>query len=182
MGRQPSNATMAETLAVLKYPDPILRRGGKNVEAFDKNLAKTAADMLHTMYSYRGVGLASPQVGLDLNLVVLNPEGDPANTDDEMVLVNPKIKSRKSLEFGEEGCLSFPGIYAEVERHHTIVITYMDLEGAEQTFKCEGFLARIILHEMDHLQGVLFVDRVSAAERIRVRGKLLELENDYQAQ
>ena len=173
---------MAETLAVLKYPDPVLRRGGKDIEVFDANLAKTAADMLHTMYSYRGVGLAAPQVGLDLNLLVLNPEGDPQNTDDELLLVNPKIKSRKTLEFGEEGCLSFPGLYAEVERHCSIVVTYKDVEGAEQTAKLEGFLARIILHEMDHLQGILFVDRLSAAERIRVRGKLLELENAYQAQ
>ena len=172
---------MADPLTVLKYPDPILRRGGKDIDTFDDALRQTAADMLGTMYAYRGVGLAAPQVGLDLNLLVLNPEGDPASADEEMAMINPKIVSRKTLEYGEEGCLSFPGIYAEVERHHAIVVEYQDLDGQAQKRKFEGFLARVILHEMDHLQGVLFVDRLSSAERIRVRGKLLDLEKEFEA-
>ena len=172
---------MAELLEVLKYPDPILRRGGKNVPEVDDAIRATAADMLHTMYNYRGVGLAAPQVGLDLNLLVVNQEGDASQPDEELVMLNPKILSRKTLEFGEEGCLSFPSIYAEVERHKTIRVSYTDLEGAEQEVKFEDFLARIVLHEMDHLQGVLFVDRLSAAERIRVRGKLLDMEKEFEA-
>jgi peptide deformylase len=171
---------MAKTLEVLKYPNPILRRGGEDVEAFDADLAAVAADMLRTMYEYRGVGLAAPQVGKGLNLLVLNPTGDPEDTADEQVLVNPKILSRKKMEYGEEGCLSFPGIYAEVERHSVIKVSYHDLQGEGYEMELDDFMARIVLHEMDHLQGVLFVDRLSAAERIRVRSKLLELERAWQ--
>ena len=171
---------MAQLLEVLKYPDPVLRRGGKDVTDFDDALRETAADMLHTMYNYRGVGLAAPQVGLDLNLLVVNQEGDAQKPEEELVMVNPTIVSRKTFEFGEEGCLSFPSIYAEVERHKSVVVKYQDLHAAEQTVKFEDFLARIVLHEMDHLQGVLFVDRLSAAERIRVRGKLLDMEREFQ--
>ena len=167
-------------MEIVKYPHPALRRGGKAVETFDQELADTAATMLEAMYRMQGVGLAAPQVGLELSLLVLNPKGDPADDADEMVLLNPKIKSRKHLEWGEEGCLSFPGIYAEVERHRDIVLGYHDLQGNEQTMKATEFPARVIQHEMDHLQGVLFVDRLSPADRIRVKSKLLELQRSYQ--
>ncbi len=168
-------------MEVLKYPNPLLRRGGRDITEFDDALRQTAQDMLDTMYSYRGVGLAAPQVGLDLNLLVLNPSGDKDEREGEMVVINPSIKSRKKLEYGEEGCLSFPSIYAEVERHFSIVLTYQDLEGSQQELKMEGFLARIILHELDHLQGTLFVDRLSPTEMIRVRGQLQSLEQEFQA-
>jgi peptide deformylase len=170
---------MAEILEVLKYPDPILRRGGKSVEEFGEELQTIAQQMLETMYSYQGVGLAAPQVGLGISLLVLNPSGDPEDRDNELVMLNPKILSRKTLEFGEEGCLSFPSIYAEVERHKKIRVSYQDLDGATHEVGFEDFLARIVLHEMDHLQGVLFVDRLSAAERVRVRGKLTDMETSY---
>ncbi len=168
-------------MEIVRYPDPVLRRGGKPVEAFDQTLRDTAAAMLEAMYRMQGVGLAAPQVGLEISLLVLNPSGDAADRDQEMVLVNPKIKSKKGREWGDEGCLSFPGIYAEVERFQNIVIEYQDLEGAPQTLKLEDFLARIVQHEMDHLQGVLFIDRLTPADRIRVKAKLLELERAYQA-
>lgn len=167
---------MAEILEILKYPDPILRRGGKEVQEFGAELRSTALQMLDTMYAYKGVGLAAPQVGLALNLLVLNPSGEAGQTDQELVLLNPKILSRKTLEFGEEGCLSFPSINAEVERHKKIRVSYQNLDGETQEVGFEDFLARIVLHEMDHLQGVLFVDRLSAAERVRVRGQLTDME------
>ena len=166
---------------IVKYPDPVLRRGGQNVEVFDQKLADTAAEMLEAMYQYRGVGLAAPQVGLEINLLVLNPSGEDSEKSQEMALVNPRVTARKTLEWGEEGCLSFPGIYAEVERHQRITITYQDLEGAEQTLTATDFLARVILHEMDHIEGVLFIDRLSPGDRIRVKSKLLELERSYRA-
>ena len=166
---------------VLKYPDPLLRRSGKDITEFDDGLNGTVENMLNTMYHYRGVGLAAPQVGLDLNLLVLNPTGTADDADDERVLINPKIKKRKKLDYGEEGCLSFPGIYAEVERHQEIVVEYQDTAGEKREEHLDGFVARIILHEMDHLQGVLFVDRLSPAERIRVRSKLAELEKRFAA-
>ncbi|MCC6672839.1 MAG: peptide deformylase [Planctomycetes bacterium] len=163
-------------LEVVHYPEPVLRRGGKPVTAFGPELRQLAEEMLATMYSSRGVGLAAPQVGRELDLLVLNPEGSLADRTQELVLVNPRILSRKRLEFGDEGCLSFPGIYAEVERHRDIVATWQDVEGRVQEGKASGFVARIIQHEMDHLQGVLFVDRLSPADRIRVKKQLEALE------
>ena len=168
-------------MQIVKYPDPVLRRGSQPVESFDEQLAKTAAEMLEAMYDHQGVGLAAPQVGLEISLLVLNPAGNRSDGADELALVNPKIISRKHLEWGEEGCLSFPGIYAEVERHRDIVLAYQDLTGAEQKLVASDFLARVILHEMDHLEGVLFVDRLSPVDRLRVKSKLLEMERDYQA-
>jgi peptide deformylase len=168
-------------MEIVKYPDPVLRRGGQKIETFDQKLADTAAEMLDAMYLYRGVGLAAPQVGLEIDLLVLNPSGEPGQKAEEMALVNPRVTARKRLEWGEEGCLSFPGIYADVERHAEITVVYHDLAGFERTLEAQDFLARVILHEMDHLDGVLFVDRLSPVDRIRVKSKLLELERAYRA-
>ena len=166
-------------LEIVKYPNPVLRRGGKVVTAFDAELAKIAAQMFEAMYEYDGVGLAAPQVALDLKLLVLNPAGSSAKRDQEMALLNPRIVTRKKLEWGEEGCLSFPGIYAEIERHADVTVEYQDLTGATKQLTASGFLARIVQHELDHLEGVLFIDRMSPAERIRVRARLLELEQAH---
>jgi peptide deformylase len=165
---------------VLIYPDPILRRGGKTITAFDADLRALAAKMFTAMYEEGGVGLAAPQVGIEQKLLVLNPSGDKKDAAGELVLCNPKITRKKGREFGEEGCLSFPGIHAEVERWIDIAITYQDLDGKEQTLTANGWLARIIQHEMDHLDGVLFVDRLTASDKLRVRTRLQELEAEYQ--
>jgi peptide deformylase len=167
-------------MEVLVYPDPILRRGGKPIATFDAALRETAQAMLAAMYDQRGVGLAAPQVGLELDLLVLNPSGDRGQPDEELTLINPELRKRtKDREWGEEGCLSFPGIYGEVERHVDIVVAYRDLDGAERTLEASDFLARVIQHEMDHLDGVLMVDRFSPVDRIRVKPKLLELERAF---
>lgn len=163
-------------LEIVKYPSPILKRGGKTVAAFDAGLARVAEQMYEAMYEFDGVGLAAPQVALDLKLLVLNPAGSIKQRDQELALVNPRIVTRKHLEFGEEGCLSFPGIYGEIERHRDVQIEYQDLRGERQELSASGFLARILQHEIDHLEGVLFIERMSPAERIRVRARLLELE------
>ena len=168
-------------MEVLKYPAPALRRGGKPVETFDAALAATAREMLDTMYRQRGVGLAAPQVGLELDLLVLNETGERGDGSGEMVLVNPEIVTKKGHEFGEEGCLSFPGLYAEVQRSKKIVVKYRDLEGQEQEMVAEDFLARIIQHEIDHLKGVVFVDRLSSVEKLRVRTRLQDMERSFQA-
>jgi peptide deformylase len=168
-------------LEIVKYPNPVLRRGGRTVTAFDAELARTAERMFEAMYQYDGVGLAAPQVALDLKLLVLNPAGSVQEHDQAMVLLNPRIVTRKKLEWGEEGCLSFPGIYAEIERHRDVVVEYHDLTGATRQLSASGFLARIVQHELDHLEGVLFIDRMSPAERIRVRARLLELEQAHTA-
>jgi peptide deformylase len=166
-------------MEIVKYPDPVLRHSAEKITTFDSELQETASDMLNTMYTLNGVGLAAPQVGLGLSMLVLNPTGDPSDTDQELVLVNPEVVSRKHLEWDEEGCLSFPGIYAEVERHRDIVLRYRSLDGEDVEMKSTEFQARVIQHEMDHLQGILFVDRLTPADKIRLRSKLQEMEQAY---
>lgn len=168
-------------MQVLVYPDPVLRRGGKPITKFDANLRQLANEMTEAMYAEGGVGLAAPQVGVEHKLLVLNPAGDKKDRSGELVLCNPKLTKKKGREFGEEGCLSFPGIHAEVERWIDITVTYQDLDGKEQTLPATGWLARIIQHEMDHLEGVFFVDRLTASEKLRVKAPLLELESEYKA-
>ena len=161
---------------VLVYPDPILRRGGKTITQFDGELRQLADRMMEAMYVEGGVGLAAPQVGIEQKLLVLNPSGDRKDRSGELVLCNPKLTRKKGREFGEEGCLSFPGIHAEVERWVDITVTFQDLDGKEQSMTASGWLARIVQHEMDHLDGVFFVDRLSATDKLRVKPQLQELE------
>jgi peptide deformylase len=168
-------------MEVLVYPHPVLRRGGKTITEFGPALRELSARMMEAMYEEGGVGLAAPQVGIEQKLLVLNPEGSKKDRTGELALVNPRITKKKGREFGEEGCLSFPGIHAEVERWVDITLTYQDLDGKEQQLAASGWLARIIQHELDHLDGVLFTDRLTASDKLRVKPKLLELEADYRA-
>jgi peptide deformylase len=131
--------------------------------------------MLTAMYEEGGVGLAAPQVAIPQRLLVLNPKGDAADRSGELVLVNPTLSRKKGREFGEEGCLSFPGIYAEVERWIDITIAYQDLDGKPATMTASGWLARIIQHEMDHLDGVLFVDRLRGLKRDLIVRKIKKM-------
>jgi peptide deformylase len=166
---------------VLVYPDPVLRRGGKPVTEFGPALRALSEQMMAAMYEEGGVGLAAPQVGIETKLLVLNPAGDKKDRSGELTLLNPKITKKKGREYGEEGCLSFPGIQADVERWIDIVVSYQDLDGKEQTLTASGWLARIIQHELDHLDGVLFTDRLTSTDKLRVRPQLLELEASYRA-
>ncbi|MEO6596236.1 MAG: peptide deformylase [Planctomycetota bacterium] len=168
-------------MQVLVYPDPILRHGGKPITRFDAELRQLAAQMAEAMYEEGGVGLAAPQVGIEQKLLVLNPTGDRKDRSGELVLCNPVITRKKGREFDEEGCLSFPGIQADVERWITITVTYQDLEGQAQTLSAEGWLARIVQHEIDHLDGVFFTDRLTSVDKLRVKPKLQQLEEEYGA-
>ncbi|MCB9886763.1 MAG: peptide deformylase [Planctomycetes bacterium] len=169
-------------MEVLIYPHPILRRGGQVVTTFDAELRQLSEQMMEAMYEEGGVGLAAPQVGIEKKLLVLNPSGDRNERSGELTLCNPKITKKKGRDFEEEGCLSFPGIHAEVERWVTITVTFQDLDGKEGTLHADGWLARIIQHELDHLEGVVFTDRLTAAEKLRVKAPLQELEERYRAQ
>lgn len=166
---------------VLIYPDPILRHGGKPITEFGADLRELADRMIEAMYVEGGVGLAAPQVGIEQKLLVLNPSGSKDDRSGELVICNPKVMRKKKREFGEEGCLSFPGIQAEVERWIEITVVYQDANGDEQALKCDGWLARIVQHEIDHLEGVFFVDRLTATEKLRVKSQLLELESNFKA-
>lgn len=168
-------------MEVLIFPHPILRRGGQPVTEFGPALRDLAGRMMEAMYEEGGVGLAAPQVGIEQKLLVLNPSGDKKDRSGELVICNPRIVRKKGREYGEEGCLSFPGIHAEVERWVDITVAYQDLEGQEQTLKCDTWLARIVQHELDHLEGVVFTDRLTPAEKLRVKSQLEQLEQDYRA-
>jgi peptide deformylase len=168
------------TFQLTLYPHPVLRKAAEPIRAFDAQLASTVNSMLELMYESRGVGLAAPQVGLKQRVLVLNDSGERANAEREIVLVNPTIVER----FGqptvyEEGCLSFPGIYAEVTRPDRVKVRACDLNGVESEREYEGFVARIVQHEYDHLEGVLLVDRMSAADRLRHKVALEELKHRY---
>ena len=159
------------------YPDPLLRRPALPVTAFDEELGAIVAGMFERMYASKGVGLAAPQVGLKKRVLVLSPSGEKK---DELVLVNPRILERSgAATLFEEGCLSFPGIYAEVERPEICRVQAFRVDGTpfEETYA--GFQGRIIQHENDHLEGVLLVDRMSAADRLRHKAALEELVTKY---
>jgi len=159
------------------YPSPVLRRPAAPVERFDEELARIVRAMFVRMYESHGVGLAAPQVGLKKRILVVNETGKP---EDELVLVNPTIveKTGAAVTF-EEGCLSFPGIYAEVERPERCTVEAFDTAGEPIRATYEGFQSRIVQHEHDHLEGILLVDRMSPADKLRHRAALEELVDDF---
>lgn len=163
---------------VVLYPDPVLRKVAEPIEAFDDGLRALAEAMLSRMRKSKGVGLAAPQVGLRKRILVLNPTGDEK---DDLVLVNPALVSKSGERvLYEEGCLSFPGIYAEIGRPDRCVVKAFDLDGKPMEKEFTGFTGRIIQHEHDHLEGVLLVDRMSPAEKLKHKAALDELVARYQ--
>jgi peptide deformylase len=162
-------------LPIRLYPDEVLRRECRPVESFDGSLRRLAGDMVDTMYAAPGVGLAAPQVGVDLRLAVV----DVTVGEEEgalLVLVNPEVVEAQGEEIDVEGCLSIPELTDKVARPQSIVVQAMDLDGAEFELEAEGFVARAICHEIDHLDGVLFVDRLHGLRRDRARRHLRRLE------
>lgn len=140
--------------------DKVLRQSAKRIAKVDQTIRQLAREMLQTMYSARGIGLAAPQVAVNKQLIVVDCEPDePANAP--LVLINPKItRCSRELCKGEEGCLSIPGVYLDVVRPAALEVSYKDENARPRKIQATGLLARVIQHEMDHLQGVMFVDRV----------------------
>ncbi len=166
-------------MEIVLYPDPFLRKVTPQVVDFDAHLAEVASQMLEFMYRSKGVGLAAPQVGLSSRLFVFNPSGDPDRKEEQLVLVNPRITRRKGEEYGEEGCLSFPEIFGEVRRAKWIRVEAQDLDGRPIERDFQDFPARVVQHELDHLEGILFVDRMEPAEKLRIRKQLQKLEREF---
>jgi len=159
---------------VVRYPDPVLRRVAEPVTDFDASLRRVVAAMYARMIASKGVGLAAPQVGISRRILVLNPTGELG--PDDLTLINPTILSRTGDEdWYDEGCLSFPSIYAEVKRPERCRVSFLDLDGVAHEREFDGFTSRIIQHEYDHLEGVLLVDRMSPADRQRHKAALQEL-------
>jgi peptide deformylase len=147
-------------LTIHKLGDRVLRQPAKRVSKIDDDLRRLVRDMLVTMYSQDGIGLAAPQVGINKQLLVIDCEPDNPKAP-QLVLVNPTIQSfGPTLCSDQEGCLSIPGVYLDVKRPEEVVVAYKDENGRPKTLKANDLLARVIQHEMDHLNGVMFVDRV----------------------
>lgn len=169
---------MHEDLHIIHYPDPRLKKVSQAVTAFDEGLKSLAGRMLELMREHRGVGLAAPQVGVNLRLFVINPTGQPG---DDRVYVNPELSDPDGEDEAEEGCLSLPGIYAGVLRNKSLRIDAQDLDGNPITQTETGYIARIWQHEFDHLNGTLLIDRMGPVAKMVHRRKLKELQEQYAA-
>ena len=157
-------------LQIRHYPDPVLKVPAVPVEIFDDSLRQLAADMAETMYAAPGVGLAAPQVGVSRRLLVID-----CSARDEgpglLSVVNPEILESDGELFEEEGCLSVPGYYANVARNERVKVRFQDLQGESRTLEAEGLWAVAFQHEIDHLDGILFVDRLSPLKKGMFRKK-----------
>lgn len=149
-------------LKIYTYPDPILARKAKEVSLFDKKTQRFFDDMIETMYTDDGVGLAAPQVGVSKQILIASPQNEPGT---ETVICNPVIEKFEGTQIGPEGCLSFPGVFADVPRAKWIRLRYQTRTGKVVIQELEDFFARIIQHEMDHLNGLLLIDRVNLVTR-----------------
>ena len=162
-----------ELLNVLHFPDNRLRKKGKNIEIYDDNLNIIAMNMLHTMYECKGIGLAAVQVDIQLRLVVIDISED---RNKPLFLANPVVNSKEDKIIFEEGCLSVPGFYEQVERFNQITYSFYDLKGVPHEASASGLLAVCIQHEIDHLDGKLFVDYISNIKRDRIAKKIKKQE------
>jgi peptide deformylase len=160
--------------------DPVLRRKAEPVTEITDEHRRLIADMFETMHANNGVGLAAPQVGVSLRIAVLGiPESDERII--HMALVNPEWSNPRGTQGGDEGCLSVPSLYDEMRRAAQVDVTAMSETGEPIRFTCEGLFARAVQHEVDHLNGILFIDRLSALRRQKHKRLLREIEDTYRA-
>ena len=183
------------SLRVTHFNEPILREAGKEIEVFDDTLAELCDEMVETMYENEGIGLAAQQIGRALQLCVidvpqsrdsgfkftLDGKSPPAELIMPMALINPKVEILPSVEtVYEEGCLSFPGIHGNVKRPDKIRVTFKDHQGDSHVMECNGLLGRCVQHEVDHLNGVLFIDRMDEESLKSVDSKIRKLKKQTQ--
>lgn len=167
-------------LSIIEYPHPTLRVRSKPIRRVDQDLRNIAAQMLDLMYEFNGVGLAANQVDLPIRMFVVNPTGERGEGE-ELVLLNPELQMPKGIESGQEGCLSMPEIFGQVKRPKSIRLSAYDLKGNAIERVVDGFMARVIQHENDHLDGVLFFDRMSDEAKRELDDQLHEMEIVFQS-
>ena len=156
-------------LPILRFPDPRLKKVAAPVKIIDESIKRLARDMVETMYEAPGIGLAATQVDVHLRVVVI----DISETRDQLlVLINPEVVESDGSQVCEEGCLSVPGIYDKVERAENVIVRYLDLEGVERKIDADGLLAVCLQHEIDHLDGKVFVEHLSLLKQTRIKAKL----------
>jgi peptide deformylase len=164
---------------IVHYPHPTLRHVSKPLQRVDAELKTMVRQMFDLMYEANGIGLAANQVDLPYRLFVMNITGDAKETEQEQVFINPVIHLRKGMEEAEEGCLSLPGIYADVKRPDAIRVTAYGIDGREFSCDLQGLAARAVQHEVDHLDGVLFIDRLSPTSLMAIKEAITELEVEF---
>ena len=179
-------------LPILQYGDPILRAKGRRIEQIDDRIRELAANMIATMHAAHGVGLAAQQIGEALQLTVLDispiedrpstlkldgKDADP-KTAMPLVLINPEVELHGETELGVEGCLSFPEITGDIERATSVIVRAQTLEGGTIQVEAGGFLARAIQHEHDHLNGILFIDRMNSAAKAALSSHLRRMQKE----
>jgi len=165
-------------LDIVQYPHPTLRHKSKPLRKVNKDLKKLVEQMFPLMYKAKGVGLAANQVDLPFQLFIVNETADPT-TGEELVFINPVITKPKGREEKEEGCLSLPGVYANVVRPTQIHVSAYALDGSPIEATFDGMLARIIQHEFDHVQGTMFIDRIAESTFKQIDGELEEFEIEF---
>jgi peptide deformylase len=164
-------------LKIVHYPEPVLLTVGKpfTEEEFNEDLRKLVEDMFETMYKAQGVGLAAPQVGVSKRLFVMDVP-DEEDRSNKIALINPEIIVQEGEQVGDEGCLSFPGIYTKVRREVRTVVSYQDVFGKTQELDCTDLAARCVLHETDHCDGIVFLDRMTVLKREMAKRKINKLQ------
>jgi peptide deformylase len=167
-------------MKIVKYPHPALRAPARPITAIDKDIQIAAAKMLELMYTHEGLGLAAPQVALDIQMLVMNFAGDPDQKDQEFVAINPVIVELKGAVSDREGCLSFPKLYQSVRRAKTAKVQAFNLKGELYEMVCHDLPARVWQHEIDHLAGVLFIDKMGSIGRHRSQKDLDKFIADFE--
>ena len=166
-------------MRIIKYPHPTLRRKAKDLRRVDAELKRIVRQMLDLMYAAPGIGLSANQVDLPYRLFVVNPSGEATEVNQEYVFINPVISRRTGTAESEEGCLSFPSIYAPVKRPEKVAISAYNLAGEEVHYELDGLFARAVQHEYDHLNGTLFIDRLSPSNLASIREALDDLVREF---
>ena len=165
---------------IVLYPDPRLKLKSKPVTSFGPELRELTADMTETMGNANGVGLAAIQIGEAIRFMVMDEHYDLEERGESTALCNPEILEEEGAETIEEGCLSIPDVREEVERSLKVKVKYQDLEGNEKISEYEGLLARCVLHEIDHMNGQLFIQKVPAVKRLFLKRQLDQLKKNFQ--
>ncbi len=159
---------------ILKFPDPVLRKKAEKITSFDSALEDLADDMIETMYDAPGVGLAAPQIGESVQLIVVNAAQDEDGRE-PMILINPEIVEEEGSQVDEEGCLSVLDLTASVKRSRKVKVSYQDITGEQQELTVEDRFAVVLQHEIDHLHGVLFIDHLSTLKRTLYKKKVKKM-------
>lgn len=166
-------------LKIVNYPEPVLLTVGKPVgeDEFSDDLRKFVADMFETMYQAKGLGLAAPQVGVSKRIFVMDVPVEESGESNKLAMINPEIIAREGEQIGDEGCLSFPGIYAKIRRDARAVVRFQNVFGDFQELNATDLSARCVLHETDHCDGIVFLDRMTVLKRELAKRKIKKLQN-----